>query len=124
MHKPPILAIASILCDTAITLNAKVLMNVLADSYVVLLGTAQVGENVEACHALIDKRINGFLDAHKKRAFRPKIAISTLCRKCQRLNMKWKKNCLAPPITKYPRASKLKKMCMLPITTINCSTEF
>ena len=48
--------------DTAITLNAKVLMNVLADSYVVLLGTA----HVEACHALIDKRINGFLDALQK----------------------------------------------------------
>jgi uncharacterized protein YggE len=52
--------------DTAITLNAKVLMNVLADSYVVLLGTAQIGENVEACHALMDKRINGFLDALQK----------------------------------------------------------
>lgn len=52
--------------DTAVTLNVKVMMNVTADSYVALLGTAQIAENVETCHELIDRRLNAFLAALDK----------------------------------------------------------
>jgi uncharacterized protein YggE len=54
---------ADFVSDTAVTLNARVMMNVTADSYVAMLGTAQIAENVEECHTLIDRRIDAFLAA-------------------------------------------------------------
>jgi uncharacterized protein YggE len=39
------------------------MMNVKADEYVIILGTSQVGETVESCHELINKRIETFLTA-------------------------------------------------------------
>lgn len=49
--------------DTSFVLEAKVMMNVLADEYVIILGTMQIGETVESCHELINKRISAFTTA-------------------------------------------------------------
>ena len=49
--------------DTSFVLEAKVMMNVKADEYVIILGTMQVGETVEACHQMINKRIDAFTGA-------------------------------------------------------------
>jgi uncharacterized protein YggE len=46
--------------DTSFVLESKVMMNVQADEYVIILGTMQVGETVESCHELINKRISAF----------------------------------------------------------------
>ncbi len=49
--------------DTSFVLEANVMMNVQADEYVIILGTMQVGETVESCHELINKRITAFTTA-------------------------------------------------------------
>ncbi len=49
--------------DTVCYLQATVLMNVEPDSYVIILGTSQVGESLDVCHQLLDQRIADFLEA-------------------------------------------------------------
>lgn len=48
--------------DSTIVIGANVLMNTKTDSYVVLIGLAQVGESAESCNALMNQRINGFTE--------------------------------------------------------------
>jgi len=52
----------NIVGDTAILIESNVLMNVKADSYLAMLGIAQVGETVELSHDLINNRIKNFID--------------------------------------------------------------
>ena len=49
--------------DTSFVLEAKVMMNVKADEYVIVLGAMQVGETIEACHQVINKRIETFINS-------------------------------------------------------------
>ena len=49
--------------DTSFVLEAKVMMNVKADEYVIVLGTMQIAETVEACHELINKRVDTFINS-------------------------------------------------------------
>jgi uncharacterized protein YggE len=49
--------------DTSFTLQASGLMNAKADEFVIILGTSQMGETIENCHELINKRINDFINA-------------------------------------------------------------
>lgn len=49
--------------DTVVAFQTNVLMNVKADSYVAMFGLSQVGETVEDCNALLNKRADGFIDA-------------------------------------------------------------
>lgn len=51
------------LSDTIMLLNANVLMNVKADSYVAMFGLAQVAEDLENCNILMNKRVEGFIKA-------------------------------------------------------------
>ena len=47
--------------DTSITLTANILMNVKADSYMMILGVSQVAETVDSCHQMINRRIDTFI---------------------------------------------------------------
>lgn len=47
--------------DTVIYLDVKALMNVKADSYIMILGLSQISENLETCFDLTDQRIASFL---------------------------------------------------------------
>lgn len=47
--------------DTSFTVDAKVMMNVKADEYVIIFATSQVGETIENCHDVINKRIEAFV---------------------------------------------------------------
>lgn len=49
--------------DTTIELSSKVLINVKADSYIVILGVSQIDETIEKCQNLIDERLNNFKKA-------------------------------------------------------------
>lgn len=48
--------------DSTITIGANMLMNVKADSYVVIIGLSQAGENAENCNSLMNQRINNFIE--------------------------------------------------------------
>jgi uncharacterized protein YggE len=48
--------------DTLVYINAHVLKNVHADSYMIMLGLSQVGESLEVCHQLLGGRIDGFVN--------------------------------------------------------------
>ncbi len=47
--------------DTVIYIDVKALMNVKADTYVMILGLSQISENLETCFDLTDQRIAAFL---------------------------------------------------------------
>lgn len=49
--------------DTAFSLDVKALMNVKADEYVIVFGASQIGETLESCHEMINKKIDSFLSA-------------------------------------------------------------
>lgn len=55
--------IYSAISDTTFTLEVSAIMNVKANEYVMILGTSQVGETLENCYELINKRIDGFKTA-------------------------------------------------------------
>jgi uncharacterized protein YggE len=48
--------------DTSFTIDARVMMNVKADEYVIIFATSQVGETIESCHDVINKRIDTFIN--------------------------------------------------------------
>jgi len=54
------------LSDSTMLVQAKVLMNVLADEYVVVFGVAQEGETVSESNDKITKRIDNFISEIKK----------------------------------------------------------
>jgi uncharacterized protein YggE len=47
--------------DTVIYLDVKALMNVKADTYILILGLSQISDNLETCFTLIDDRIAAFV---------------------------------------------------------------
>lgn len=47
--------------DTIVYLNVKALMNVKADTYIMILGLSQISESLETCFDLTDQRIAAFL---------------------------------------------------------------
>lgn len=47
--------------DTVVYIDVKALMNVKADSYIMILGLSQISENLETCFDLTDQRIAAFL---------------------------------------------------------------
>ncbi|HOZ31204.1 MAG TPA: hypothetical protein PLL66_09825 [Bacteroidales bacterium] len=47
--------------DTVIYIDVKALMNVKADSYIMILGLSQISDNLETCFDLIDQRIASFM---------------------------------------------------------------
>lgn len=47
--------------DTVIYIDVKALMNVKADTYIMILGLSQISENLENCFDLTDQRIAAFL---------------------------------------------------------------
>ncbi|MDD3740194.1 MAG: hypothetical protein PHH30_03045 [Bacteroidales bacterium] len=47
--------------DTVIYIDVKALMNVKADTYIMILGLSQISENLETCFELTDQRIASFL---------------------------------------------------------------
>jgi len=49
--------------DTSFTVEAKVMMNVKADEYVIIFATSQVGETIENCHDVINKRLDNFINS-------------------------------------------------------------
>jgi uncharacterized protein YggE len=49
--------------DTAFTLSVSALMNVKADEYVIVFGASQIGETLESCHEMINKKIDAFIAA-------------------------------------------------------------
>ncbi len=49
--------------DTSFTINANVMMNVKADEYVIIFATSQVGETIESCHDVVNKRIDNFINS-------------------------------------------------------------
>jgi len=49
--------------DTAFTLSVSALMNVKADEYVIVFGASQIGETLESCHEMINRKIETFLTA-------------------------------------------------------------
>lgn len=49
--------------DTAFTLTVSALMNVKADEYVIIFGASQIGETLESCHEMINKKIDAFITA-------------------------------------------------------------
>lgn len=49
--------------DTSFTINANVMMNVKADEYVIIFATSQIGETIESCHDVINKRIDNFISS-------------------------------------------------------------
>ncbi len=48
--------------DSTIIIGANMLMNVRADSYVVIIGLSQAGESAENCNNLMNQRINSFIE--------------------------------------------------------------
>lgn len=54
------------LSDSTMLVEAKVLLNMLADEYVAIFGVAEEGKTVSECSNKIDKRINNFISAIKK----------------------------------------------------------
>jgi len=49
--------------DTAFTLGVSCLMNVKAEEFVIIFGASQLGETLESCHEMINKKIDAFLAA-------------------------------------------------------------
>ncbi len=49
--------------DTVTVLTSNILMNVEADSYVVILGVSQIDENLEKCHEVINSRMKKFSES-------------------------------------------------------------
>lgn len=47
--------------DTVVYIDVKALMNVKADTYIMILGLSQISENLETCFDLTDQRIAAFL---------------------------------------------------------------
>lgn len=60
------------LSDSTMLIGAKVLMNVLADEYVIVYGVSEENTSVSECNDKIDKRINSFVSEIKKLGIEPK----------------------------------------------------
>ncbi len=52
--------------DGSFIIEAKIMKNVLADHYIVVMGVNQEADSVQKCHVLINKRINAFVSRLKK----------------------------------------------------------
>ena len=53
---------AAVFTDSTIELGIDALMNVDANSYVVILGSSQVGETIDSCYNALNIRINNFVN--------------------------------------------------------------
>src|SRR5690349_4997728 len=54
------------LTDTTFLIEGSVLMNIIADDYVVTFGVEEEASTIKECNEKIDKRINGFTTALEK----------------------------------------------------------
>lgn len=57
--------------DTVIELETRIMMNVKADSYSMILGVEQISSSVDSCHTLINNRIDNFIKNISKYGINP-----------------------------------------------------
>lgn len=95
--------------DTTFTLEAKALMNVRADEYVIILGTMQVGETVEACHELINKRLEAFSGSLTSLGIKKEDLYIDFISQCPIFEVEVEKKLFSKTYNEIPKGFEVKK---------------
>ena len=95
--------------DTLVYINAHVLKNVHADSYMIMLGLSQVGESLEVCHQLLGERINGFANELEKLGIDKQAIFTDFVSQAPIFSIEVEKKLFSKKYVEIPKGFELKK---------------